>query len=458
MMWLKGILVLCAFAAVFGQDDTEEDISEEVKLAEGEKKLSENILVILDHFKQPDPVGVPGADIPDPFAVPDIKKTLSLGTLVMTKTVVYGMSKLRIQHVDAEVGAMQAKIIMTIDKLHAQGNYTISSWFSSSRGPFTVDITGLTITAMASLGVEQNGKLQAQTIDVKINFNKIATNFENIGFLGGMVQSLINNGGTFIFDASIPPMLKEAYPKIRAEINSKLEEFAGDVQFPNSISPLDMVIIDFRKKVRDMKLDPYQIKDYNTTVSIFTVTLANTWVTGISSFQRVGNITLRMENNTAVADFEIGTQKLEGKTQWEISAVSGLMSGAGSTAFSVEYITARLVLAQPLDTRKKPVFRDIDLEMGNIQIRNHGAGTIDYVVEFMVNIIPNLLRYQIMDGIEGPLKRRIQQELDKINVEEVVKQELPKLDEMQSKGFKLSDIKSSAGENEPYDEDEFFNF
>lgn len=88
-------------------DDTEEDISEEVKLAEGEKKLSENILVILDHFKQPDPVGVPGADIPDPFAVPDIKKTLSLGTLVMTKTVVYGMSKLRIQHIDAEVGAMQ---------------------------------------------------------------------------------------------------------------------------------------------------------------------------------------------------------------------------------------------------------------------------------------------------------------------------------------------------------------
>ena len=347
---------------------------------------------------------------------------------------------------------------MTIDVLQARGNYTLSSLFNRAQGPFTVDITGLKILARATLGVERDGKLRAQDIEIDLGFNTIAVNFENLGFLGGMFQGIINSVGTFLFDSVKPYVLKEAYTKVRAEINTKLDEVAGDMQFPNSISPLDMVIIDVRKKVRDMQLDPYQIKDYNATVSIFTVSLSRTWILGISSFQRVGNITLKLENNTAVADFDIGTQQLEGRTQWDISAIGGLVSRAGTASFSVDYISARIVMAQPLDTRKKPKFRDIDLEVGNIQVRCNGAGTIDYVLEFTVNVLPNMLRYQIMDALEGPLKERVQQELDKINVEEEIKENLPKIDEMDRTGFKLSDLKDSVAENGPFDEDEFFNF
>ena len=342
--------------------------------------------------------------------------------------------------------------------MQARGNYTISSWFSSSKGPFTVDITGLKIIAKANVGVERDGKLKAQDIHVDLSFSSIATNFENLGFLGGVVQSLINNGGAAIFDSSLPAILKEVYPKARTEINNKLEEVAGDLQFPNSISPLDMVICDLRNKVSDMKLDPYRVQDYNTSVSIFTVYLSNTWVLGISSFQRVGNITLKMENNTAIADFEIGTQKLEGRTQWDIGAVGNIVSRAGTASFTIEYLSARVVIAQPLDTRKTPEFRDIDFDIGNIQIRWNGAGTIDYVIEFAVNVIPNLLRYQIMDGLEGPLKERIQQELDKLNVDALIKQELPRVDQIQETGFKLSSLKSPVVAKDRYDEDEFFNF
>lgn len=457
-MWLHKLVFLSIFLAVSAQDDTEEDTSDTVKLAEGEQKLSENILAMIEHFKQPDPVGLPGAEIPDPYPVPDMKQSLSFGTLNFKNTAVHGISKFRILYVDAEIGAMEVHAGMTIDVLQARGNYTLSTWLNRAQGPFTVNVTGLKVTAKANLGVERDGKLRAQDIVIDLGFNTISVNFENLGFFGGMFQGIINTIGNFLFDSIKPFVLKEAYTKVRAEINSKLDEVAGDMQFPNSISPLDMVIIDVRKKVRDMQLDPYRIKDYNATVSVFTVSLANTWLTGISSFQRVGNITLKMENNTAVADFEIGTQKLEGVTQWDISAVGGLVSRAGTASFSVEYISARVILAQPLDTRKKPIFRDIDLEIGNIQVRCNGAGTIDYVLEFTVNVLPNLLRYQIMDALEGPLRERVQQELDKLNVEEIIKQELPKLDEMQGTGFKLSDLKESVSNKKPYDEDEFFNF
>ncbi|KAL4705649.1 hypothetical protein ACJJTC_011211 [Scirpophaga incertulas] len=433
--------------------------SDEV-LATGEKKLSGNILDILEHFKQPNPVGLPGANVPEPFPVPDMKQTVTFGTTVYFKnTAVYGISKFRIVYINAEIGAMEVHAVMAIDKLQARGNYTMSSWVQRAQGPFTVDVAGLLVTARANLGVERDGKLRAQDINIDISFKDIMVNFENLGFFGSMFQGLINTIGSFLFDSIKPYILKEAYVKVRTEINAKLDEVAGDMQFPNSISPLDMVIADSRKKIREMNYDPYQIKDYNTTVSIFSVALSHTWITGLSSFQRVGNITLKMENNTLIADFEIGTQKLEGMTQWEIVAVSGLMSRAGTASFSVEYVSARIVLGQPLDTRKRPQMRDLDLEIGNIQVRCDGAGTLDYVIEFAVNILPNLLRYQIMDALEGPISERIQQELDKIEVEETIKQELPEIDKMAAEGFKLSKLKpKSEIDEENHDEDDFFNF
>ncbi|KAG6448015.1 uncharacterized protein LOC115442087 isoform X2 [Manduca sexta] len=387
-----------------------------------------------------------------------MKQPFSFATMYFKNTAVYGISKFRIVYVNTEISAMQVQAALTIDQLQARGNYTMSTWLNTAKGPFTVDVTGLEIKARAGLGVERDGKLRAQDIVIDLSFKTITVNFENLGFFGGMFQGIINSVGSVLFDSIKPYVLKEAYTKARTEINTKLDEIAGDIQFPNSISPLDMVIADLRKKVRDMELDPYKVKNYNTSVSVFDVKLTETWITGISSFQRVGNITLKMENNTAVADFEIGTQKVEGTTRWEISAVSGLMSRGGTASFSVEYISARFIMGQPLDVREKPEFRNLELEIGNIQVRCNGAGTIDYAIEFVVNILPNLLRYQIMDAIEGPLKEKMQQELDKIEVEQMIKQKLPEMDELQKSGFKLSAIMGTDLKDESYDEDEFFNF
>lgn len=354
----------------------------------------------------------------------------------------------------------QVNAALKIDKLQARGDYVMSTWLNRASGPYTVDVSDLIVNAKANLGVERDGKIRAQDIKIDLSFSNIAVDFQNLGLLGSMLQGIINTMGTVIFDSVKPVILKEAYTKARVAINSELEKIAGDIQFPNSISPLDMVIADVRKKVRSMGQDPMQIKDYNTTVSIFTVALQNTWITGISSFQRVGNITLKMENNTVIADFEIGTQKLEGMTQWDISAVSGLVSRAGTASFSVEYLNGRMVLGQPLDTRKKPEFRSLDLEVGNIQVRCNGAGTVDYVIEFVVNVLPNLLRYQIMDAIEGPVKEKVQLELDKINVEEMITQKLPEIDQMQMQNVKLSSLIDAepVEEDVVYDDDEFFNF
>lgn len=90
-----------------------------------------------------------------------------------------------------------------------------------------------------------------------------------------------------------------------------------------------------------------------------------------------------------------GTQEIEGKTHWEISVIGGFLSRAGTVSFTVQYFRAQVNLSQPLDTRKRPSMEELELELGNIQTRIHGAGTIDYLVEASINILPNLLRFDL---------------------------------------------------------------
>lgn len=82
------------------------------------------------------------------------------------------------------------------------------------------------------------------------------------------------------------------------------------------------------------------------------------------------------------------------------------------------------VITQPLDLSKKLQINDLQLDLGNIQVRSSGLGTADYLVEFLVNILPNLLRYQIMDALEKPLMKKIQEFTNKIDVEKLVKENL----------------------------------
>ncbi|OAD59075.1 hypothetical protein WN48_09384 [Eufriesea mexicana] len=369
------------------------------QIALGEKRLGDHIRAILKHYQQDDPIGIPGAPIPDPMPVPDMKHSFSIYTMNFKQVNVYGLSKFRIVNAESELALMQVSVTLSIKNLDINGFYTLSAWLSRSAGNFTVKLTEVNVKGIARLEVTNEGKLQAQNIDMDLTFEKIDINFKNLGFLGSMFQSAINSIGTFIFDSIKPFILKEVNTNIRGEINKQISQLPQ--YFPNSISPFDMAIAEARKQVSQMGYDPYRVKDYSQTVGIFTVYIT----------------------------VDIGTQEIEGKTHWEISVIGGFLSRAGTVSFTVQYCRVQLKLSQPMDTRKKPGMEQLDLELGNIQARFHGAGTIDYLIEASVNILPNLLRYQIMDAIEGPLRRRIQAEINKVNVEQLIHDKIPDIEE-----------------------------
>lgn len=96
-----------------------------------------------------------------------------------------------------------------------------------------------------------------------------------------------------------------------------------------------------------------------------------------------------------------------------------------------------MALNQSLDTRKHSDVDDLQLDLGNIQVRCDGAGTIDYILELTVNVLPNILRYQIMNALEGPLKNRIQKVLNTSSIDTIARDKLYIVDEMERNGFKI---------------------
>lgn len=89
----------------------------------------------------------------------------------------------------------------------------------------------------------------------------------------------------------------------RGEVNKHISQLPQ--YFPNSISPFDMAVAEARKQVSQMGYDPYKLKDYSQIAGIFTVTSSHTWITGLASFYRMGNITITLENGIVSVAFKM---------------------------------------------------------------------------------------------------------------------------------------------------------
>lgn len=306
-----------------------------------------------------------------------------------------------------------------LDQLLVKGDYTMSSFFSSANGPFTVVLKKVYVQATASLTVERDGHLTTDEIKMDITFGDMTMDFQKLGFLGTAFQGIINSAPNMMFDVMKPFMLKEADTKIRQTVNPQIEKFMGDRRLPNSITPLDSAIAELRKLVRQKGNDPFHVADMNRTMGVFSVHLTNTWIYGISSFYRVGDIQAALQNNTVTFRFQVGTQQITGAGQWEVGF--GLINRIGHVQFTVQHIRASVEVSYHLGPKQRATIDDLQLDMGNIQVRSDGAGTLDYVMEFLVNVLPNLLRYQIMDAIENPIKQRVQERFNAIDIEATIR-------------------------------------
>lgn len=325
----------------------------------------------------------------------------------------------------------QMSIALKIEKLQVLGNYTLKGWFSSSGGASNTTLLGLYAEGLAKLEVAREGHLEATDIDMNLEVTDIDIHLENPGTMGSVLQGVMNSLGAFVFDTMKPFIMSQVNTNILGDVNRNLRKF--EKTFPNSLSPLDTAFYEGRKFVRKMGYDPFKMDDFQKTTGILGLDIKHIWITGLSSFHRVGNITVSMENNTVRMEVHAGTQQLEGKCNWEVSMV-GLVNILGTLKFSIEYLEVTAKVNQSLDVRNRPNLEDLDVILGNFQLEFDGTGTADYVVEALVNILPNLFRHQIMLAVKEPLKIKVQEIFNDIDVEKTIMENVEQLDNLEGKG------------------------
>lgn len=88
------------------------------QIAVGEKRLEDHVRAILKHYQQSDPVGLPGAPIPDPMSAPDMKYSFSMYTMNFKQMNIYGLSKFRIVNAESELALMQVRYFQHLNFLY----------------------------------------------------------------------------------------------------------------------------------------------------------------------------------------------------------------------------------------------------------------------------------------------------------------------------------------------------
>ncbi|XP_039276257.1 uncharacterized protein LOC111054250 [Nilaparvata lugens] len=399
-------------------------------------RMADQVRAVLQHYKNnTGPVGLPDAvyKILDPMPIPPIELISNLYVkLTMLNCSVHGLSKSQIESIHTNLTENpQILAEMKIESLKVIGNYSLTSLFSRSVYSCMVTMYNVSVLSLTELSSSLQGTLEASNMDMDISADKIHIDFQNIGYLASLFQNMINKMDVFVFETMKPFILEEVKDFVRKEIDREARKI-NMVSFPNSISPLDLAIAEGRRIAGSLGLDPYMFPDYSHHAGLFGMFgmyLTNMWVTGLGSFYRVGNMTVSMQNHVVQMGVSVGTDELMGNCHWQISA-AGLYSHAGATSFTVEYVQVEINLHQRLDMMEPPFLDSLDMTVGNIQLRSEGTGTMDYVMELLTNLLPNILRYQMIDALREPLRRRFQEILNDVDVDEILNKEISRLEEL----------------------------
>ncbi|XP_060861282.1 uncharacterized protein LOC132938973 isoform X2 [Metopolophium dirhodum] len=394
-------------------------------------KLSEQIRKILKHYQHPDPVGFPGAPIPDPLSIPPMNKDFGVAFMTFKNMTVHGLSKFKVENVNADLKNMRVYVLLKIRRMYVLGNYTLRSWLSRpASGPFNVTLIEVEAAAEAALEPDADGNLQATETEMDMQFKDCELDFKNLGFAASMMQGIISSMGSVLFEGIKPFIISEVNTNLRADVNAQVKAITS--KLPKMTVPVpDLAVAEGRKYVQRMGFDPYHVADRHIDEGPLNFTITELTVSGLSSFHRVGDIGLQIRGPVLQMAVHVITGAINGSLRWSYRlGLSKTFSRTGVSNFTVDHIQVRALVNQTLDIRNKPVLEKLDIEVGKIEVQMDRKEPLDYVIEIAVNSLPSLLRHIIVDALEEPIKAKAQTILDDVQVEKMVEDRLPELDRM----------------------------
>lgn len=65
-------------------------------------------------------------------------------------------------------------------------------------GPFTIILRNVNVVGGSTVGVERDGKLRTQEINIDITFEDMKMDFKNLGFFSSVFQGIANSASNVV--------------------------------------------------------------------------------------------------------------------------------------------------------------------------------------------------------------------------------------------------------------------
>ncbi|XP_068216781.1 uncharacterized protein [Palaemon carinicauda] len=404
-------LVFCLLAGTTGAINTAEWLGQEPMTIE--RIVNE----LVEYFSHPDPHGVPVLRIPEPIYE---ENRVAAGPITLWDLKISGLSEIRLDYINVNLTSFTAVARVSAPVGNIFGAYEWPGWWSTSEGEANITMTNIQLTGNLILGIDDDGILTADSLKFTLYYQELIPHFTGLAADHSLMVSAVD----VFFDSIIEPLLVGGLgDKLKALINRKLQDAFREKPFPDSISPVDYFIAKTRRDLRQ-KFDPFIIerKEINMAWEM-TLVLKDINLSGLSTIHRTHEVSAEFIDNAIFATVQIGAQELKGGADWSLSAAL-FPAISGHIDIEIESLDITVELRQPANIRSPPVLRKIDIQLGNLAVRSAGERTMDYAVELLVNIVPNIFRNVIMDKVEPKLHQVIQKQLNGLDLHRIVMDKL----------------------------------
>ncbi|CAG0918221.1 unnamed protein product [Notodromas monacha] len=407
------------------------------------KSRRQEVQEILEHFKQADPVGIPGIPVPDPMSIKDFQDKFGIVRIKFKDAVVHNLSKFKIDYVSLDLHSMEISLGINVPEVEMTGHYELLTLFSKSKGPFSVILKDVFAEGKTVLHTPREARhLEAEKLELDMSFRKILVNFENLGLMTKVLRGIMSQIGPSVFNSIKPGILSQVEELVVKDLNAALKKIP--FQFSHSIKPIDVAMIHACGFARDNKYDPFHVPEQHVETSFLSLNTSGMSIYGLSKVQRGDHVIVSLRNNTIEARVEISTEEVTGSSKYKARVLS-IWDVEGEIAFEVDYVKVGIMVTQPLNLDQKMSLKDVDLEIGRVRITPLGDATsasfAERILQAAVGIISGTVRNMIACVAEEPIRQMVEELMQEVDVEKMVRgAALPEVMKLEFFGFHVGDV------------------
>lgn len=396
----------------------------DIKAWLGEEPLTPQRIVndVVEYFSVRDPHGIPVLNVPEPIY---ISGTVPASQITFYDPYISGHSGLRLEYVNVNLTSLSAKAKISLQYFNLNGGYKWPGPFSNSEGDANITMREIEMTLDLFFGISDVGLLSVEP-KMDLEYKDLKLDFTGLTY----AHSFAVSAAETLFSTIEPIIFGKVESKVKALIDQRIEERLQNLTFPDSISPVDFALVKLRMDLKE-KMEPLKLDDQEMHLTWgVTVQVQNIELAGLTTLHRTHEVSAQFIDSVVYVTIQLGTQTLKGGADWSLSA-SLLPAVGGHLSLEIESLAVTVEAQQPANIRSPPTLRKIDIKLGNLAVRSDGDGTFDYLVEVLMNVLPNFLRNQIMDKVEPVIHQRVQKEFNKFDVYRMVMDKLAERERQQ---------------------------